>query len=807
MVAIHPYNGHPSDGHQGDGLPSEAVWQLLAGMAHDSWEAICNSAHVDVELKVRAAGGTSDGAISSVAKPTPATTSMPVKAASTIAATPTVMPVVSAPTAESTPVATPAKPTTTEAQFTPSAAASTPAHASAAAGGGGQTGNNNGSPAGQSSQGSGNGNDTAAPAGQVLPSSSNGTNGNNNDIGGPQASQPVGAPATEAPAPTTTGSSDPNSPPVYVNAPGQTTPVQEVPTPTASGDVLVTASSAGLPSGSIVPSLSSSSPSKNGATHSSSGSSHVGAIAGVVVVLVVLLAAAAVLYRFRRAKAVRQIFGRGGNSTSNTGSKRNGNERLRGQSVERSSWTPFESSRAGCSQMHSMANNAVSRDNVSAAIFATYDEKQSQSAASLAPSTTAAANACHDSNDRHSRIDTYKNANLPPPAYPLPAYPPPAYPLPAYPAASATSSPRPTSVSSSVGTDDSDSLVGAPHGRARSASRGSYSTFPTAGRPAMHRHNSSTSVPHLQPAPALSSTKREDASTVSNLSSQPRVAVTVQLHSAPQVKELSAVNYYTAKTKPVTTPRTQPAREMTPSFSPLEADVLVPPPTVKTQRQRGGTESEREDVNSSRDKTTFAQSRASYGSIGGCSVASSMLMSPTLLRWPVPPQTPVTAHGDEGKEAPDLESKASIRASPVASSSMASNGNGAGSAHSPTVAGRGQPQTSAQLNKPSPRNQQHTTFGRQPGPDGVVVRGGSAGYSHIGQQQQQRSARQPYNQIPPQQYHHQQYSTQKGASFGYMQPNAPALTVHTGGQDTSVHIHIAQYQAPPTSNGTQEHFF
>ncbi|CAK7562692.1 MAG: hypothetical protein SEPTF4163_000542 [Sporothrix epigloea] len=802
MVAIHPYKGHPSDG-----LPSEAMWQLLADMAHDSWEAICSSAHVDAELKVRAAGGTSDGAVSSVAKPTPATTSMPAKAASTIAATPTVIPVVSAPTAESTPVATPAKPTTTEAQFTPPAVASTPAQASAAAGGGGQTGNSNGLPAGQSSQGSGNGNDTAAPAGQVLPSSSNGTNDNNNDIGGAQANQPVVAPATQAPAPTATGSGGPNSPSIYVNAPGQTTPVQEVPTPTASGDVLITASSAGLPTSSVAPSSSSSSSGKNGASRSSSGSSHVGAIAGVVVVLVVLLAAAAMLYRFRRAKAVRQIFGRDSNSTGSTGSKRNGNERLRGQSAERSSWTPFENSRAGSSQMHSMANNAASRDNASATIFATYDEKQSQSAASLSPSTTAAANAYHDSNDRHSRIDTYKNTNLPPPAYPLPAYPPPAYPLPAYPAAGAASSPRPASVSSSVGTDDSDSLVGVSHSRARSASRGSYSTFPTPGRPAMHRHNSGASVPHLQPAPAPSSAKREDVPIASKLPSQPRVAVTVQLHSAPQVQELSAVNYYTAKTKPVTVPRTQPAREMAPSFSPLEAGVHVPPSTVKTQRQRGGIESEREDVDSSRDTTTFARSRASSGSIGGCSVASSMLMSPTLLQWPVPPQTSVTAPGDEGKEAPVSETKASTRASPVASSSIASQGNGADSAHNKSTAGRGRPQTNAPLNGPSPRNQQHTTSGRQPGPNSVVVRGGSAGYSHTGQQQQQRSARQPYNQGTPQQYHHQQYSTQEGASYGYMQPNAPALTVHTGGQDTSVHIHIAQYQAPPSSNGTQDHFF
>ncbi|CAK7266519.1 hypothetical protein SEPCBS119000_002069 [Sporothrix epigloea] len=763
MVAIHPFAGLPAAGHQDDALPSEAVWQLLAGVAHNSWEAIFHSSHADVELKPRAAGGISNGAVPSASMPAPATTGNPALATSTVATTPTIVSVASTPAAKTTQAAATAAPTTAEAQVTPPAAASAPAanngnsigQATAAAGG-----PNSGAPAGQSSQPSGYGNDAAAPAGQVLPSSSNGNDGNN-DNSGAQASQPIGVPATAAPATAATGLANPNSPPAGIDAPGQTAATQAQPTTTASGGVLLTASSTGpLPSGTLSATPSSSSSDKNDTASSSSGSSHTGAIAGVVVVLVILLVAVALLYRFRRAHFVRKIFHRGSVGKGSTGSTRHGNNRLRGQSAERSSWTPFEGSRTGVSQMQSMAKTAAMRHNGSSATFAAHDEKQSPSVTPMASSTNVAAHAYHDHNDRHSRIDTYRNANLPPPAYPLPAYPPPSYPLPPYPAADPAFSPRPASTSSSVATDDSDSLVGAPHGRARSASRGNYSAFPSAGRPGTHRHDSSTSIPRLQPAPAPSSAGRKDVTIISDVPSQSTVAVTVQLHSAPQVQELSAVNHYTG------------ASAMSASFS-TEPGVEVPPPTVKAIRQRDGTRSECQDV---------VHSRASFGSIGGSSVASSMLMSPTLLQWPVPPQTPTTSSGDAGSSSSATESQTSSVAGPLSSSANSSEGRGAGNVRRPPTARRGQSQTRAPL--------------------------AGAAHNHVSQQQQQqKSARQPYGQNTPQQYHQQPYLVQQNAPFGHVQPNTPSLTVRTNGQDTSVQIHIAQYHGSSHPDGSQSHFF
>ncbi|CAK7224156.1 hypothetical protein SBRCBS47491_005452 [Sporothrix bragantina] len=861
MVAI-----HPGDGQQGDGLPGEAIWRLLTGVAHDSWEAICkHSPHLDVELKPRAGGGNNNrggnndnnnsnnnnnndygnhggngkDTRSSTAKTTPTTTTTPAKAASTPATTPTTAAAEkTTPAAETTPATTPAE-TTADAKAT-AAAASTPAasndsdnngnsQATAAAGGSDSSDNNNnssndsgnngddGSSGSQASQGSGNGNDVAASAGQASPSGSSNSNNDNNNDSGAQASQAGDAAVTDAPAAmATAGSGDKDGYSVYINANGQTTTVQDRPTQTTAGGALGAAATTGSTSSGS--SSSGSSSSTNGTTSSTGSSNHVGVIAGVVVALALLLIAAALVYRFRRSKFLRPIFGRG--SSGGVGSTDNANnsaQRLNSRNSVRSLLTPLDGPPTGGSGASGnvMAEKAVMGGVVggTAAAAAIYNEKQP-----TVPFVAMAAADEHDRNDRNNHsnhsnhIDSYTAANLPPPAYP---------------GAAAVDSPHSASASSS--SVDSTSTPPPAGGRARSASRSSYSTFPSTGRPGTHRHNNTNSsgfVPNLQPVPTAPFASRRTASNgnipagslptppptaVSSsrdkavVVSQPRVAVAVHVHSAPEISEMKEVNYAgnNKKPAPLNLSRPPPGRNLATSSS---AGTLVPPPMAATARQRSSMESGREGVDNDGDAAA-AQHRSSYGSIGGSSITSSVLMSPALLQWPVPPQTPPLSFRDGGRGSPDDDSQATFPAGPPVPSALGGGGGGQGarrplttaSSNSSTTLGRGPMPTRAPLNGPSSRSLLQTSAARRPSLGGPVPDPGSpAGYGHISQQQ-------PYSPQHSQQYHQQQYPTQKGAPLGYMQPQTSALTVHTDGQATSVRIPISRYQSPVSPSSQSPH--
>ncbi|CAK7235562.1 hypothetical protein SEUCBS140593_009324 [Sporothrix eucalyptigena] len=829
MVAIHPGEGQP-----GDGLPGgEAIWRLLTGVAHDSWEAICkhspHAAHTseaevgDAELKPRAGGGGSGGnnngrgsnnydngndnnnnggdngknggngnnkdTTSSTANTTPAKTTTPEKAASTPTTTPTTTSPKSTPAA-STPAATSAE-TTTSPKTTP-AIESTPTanndndntSQTTAAGDSGSSNNNNNddSSGNQASQDSGSGNDVAATGGQVA------ATGSSNNDDGSNASQPGGGAATDAPAASSTGSNGSNNKnggnSVYVNTLGQTTTVHEKPTATTAGGAL----GAVATTGSTAAGSSSSDNNDTTASSGSSGGSHAGVIAGVVVALVALLIIAALLYRFRRSKFLKPVFGRG----SNAGGKditHNGVQRTSSRGSVRSLLTPIDvppTSNGGAAMAEKTAMGGAGTAAIAAVsqTSGVYNEKQPT--LPVVPMMAGGGD--------HSRMDSptkYTAANLPPPTYPT----------------AVARSPR--SASSSI--DTGDTTFAGPGGRARSASRSSYSTFPSTARAATHRHNSSNSVPRLQSVPTPPFANRRGGSNgnipTGSLPTPPPTAVQpkdasfqggpqqARAQNVPRIVANNSAPELNDRPAPLALSRPPPGRTLA---APASSGALAPPPMAANARQRQsgssiGSGNGPQGEGDYKDMDAAAQNRSSYGSVGGSSITSSVLMSPSMLAWPVPPQTPPLSLRDGGGgSGPDDDSQAGSFPSATMALYMVPGGSHrpltTASSMSSTTLGRGPMPTRAPLNGPSSRNLLQTSAGRRPSLGGP---GDPVGYGHISQQQQ-------YQQQPQRGYHQQQYPAQKRAPLGYTQPQASALTVHTDGQATSVRIPISRYQSAPS---------
>lgn len=906
MVAIQQ-DGQPAVDNPTGG---EAIWRLLTGVAHDSWDAICKHSPVhssehetdtttaeadDAELKRRVGGGggnnnrrgnnnnngnhgnngnngnnNNDKTTSSTEAPaqtTPATSTTPVKEASTPAGAKTTS---TTPEAEKSTPAAAADPTTKatskEAAASP-AATSTPA-ADNDKGEPTTTANNNDgndSSGNQTSQDAGAGNNaaaTAAPSGSSN-NDSNNNNGNNSNAGA-AASQtgatPTASAAADAPGATNTGSSNVNS--VYVEPNGQTTTVHEQATPTSSGGGR--ALGAAATSDAASPTGSSASSSTGTGSTSTGGGSHAGVIAGVVVALALLLIAAALLYRFRRSKALRPLFAAcGGNRNGGKGKngvgggKQGGAQRLNSRGSVRSLLTPIDALPSASLPSAGLSGGgpAMSEKMSPTHTGGVFNEKLYVMAMAAGAGAGAAAAGVHSM------------SNLPAPAYP--------------PATAARQPPRSASASSSLDSSDmtpstasSGTVPGSVPagsavlaGRARSASRSSYSTFPATGRTnTAYGHNNSNSsvnsVPRLQPVPTQPFAARRGGSggravgqagninvnghnLAGSLPTPPPTAVQPkeQQHYSQQQQRQPSLPRLAVATADGIPFNGQPSSQRSPmSRTPTQPlaspSALAPPPLSATGRQRqqrqpagsggvGPAADEIHEMDASTDAGdgSTAQNRSSYGSVGGSSITSSVLMSPGLLQWPVPPQTPPISVRDGGLPE-DMMGQGQMLSYMVPGQQSAPVGHPVSanavrrplttSSSGSTTIGRGSMPTRAPLNGPATRSLLQTPVGRRPSLVGGGGHGSApSGYGHISQQQQQKQSYLPqthqYSQQRPQQqnpqYQQQQYPQQQRAPMGYMPPQASALTVHTDGQATSVRIPISRYQSPQSPQGRRQDYY